>query len=87
VGTGDRLRSARLRGKVVSPADTWKFGRNTCAYVAAMVRSWGRPSDVPKAGRHQWAMTRCVRLAAAHRHGCITQHGPRPGAGDSRIRA
>jgi hypothetical protein len=64
-----------VAGEVVSPADTWKFGRSTCAYVAAMVRSWGGPSDVPKAGRHQWAMTRCVRLAAAHRLGCITQGG------------
>ena len=64
-----------VAGEVVSPADTWKFGRSTCAYVAAMVRSWGRPSDEPKAGRHQWAMSRCVRLAAAHRLGCITQHG------------
>jgi hypothetical protein len=64
-----------VAGEVVSPADTWKFGRSTCAYVAAMVRSWSRPSDEPKAGRHQWAMTRCVRLAAAHRLGCITQHG------------
>jgi hypothetical protein len=64
-----------VEGEVASPADSWKFGRSTCAYVAAMVRSWGRPSDEPKAGCHQWAMTRCVRLAAAHRLGCITQDG------------
>ncbi|MGE5696834.1 MAG: hypothetical protein ACM4D3_16865 [Candidatus Sericytochromatia bacterium] len=59
---------------VLSPPQHWKFGRKTCAYVAAMVKSWGRPSDEPRAGRHQWAMTRCVRLAAAHRLGCITRH-------------
>jgi hypothetical protein len=64
-----------VAGGVVSPAHTWKFGSSTCAYVAAMVRSSGRPSDQPKAGRHQWAMARCVRLAAAHRLGCITRDG------------
>lgn len=63
---------APVLSEVVSPSDTWKSGRSTCAYVAAMIRSWGRPSDEPKAGRHQWAMTRSVRLAAAHRLGCIT---------------
>jgi hypothetical protein len=64
-----------VAGGVVSPADSWKFGRSSCAYVAAMVRSWGEPSDKPRAGRHQWAMTRCMRLAAAHRLGCISQYG------------
>jgi hypothetical protein len=64
-----------VAGEAVSPAHTWKFGRSTCAYVAAMLRSWGRPSDEPTAGRHQWAMTRCVRLAAAHRLGCISAGG------------
>lgn len=62
-------------GPVVSPTDSWKFGQDTCAYVTAMVRSWSRASDEPLAGRHQWAMTRCVRLAAAHRVGCISSPG------------
>ncbi|WP_445164629.1 hypothetical protein ACTXG5_25555 [Mycobacterium sp. Dal123C01] len=64
-----------VAGEVVSPPESWKLGSYTCAYVAAMVRSWGGASDRPKAGRHQWAMTRCVRLAAARRLGCISKHG------------
>lgn len=59
-------------GAVVSPAESWRFGTSTCPYVAAMVRSWSEPSDQPEAGRHQWALSRAVRLAAAHRIGCIT---------------
>lgn len=66
---------APVEGAVLSPSETWKFAGNTCAYVTAMIRSWGRASDEPRAGRHQWAMTRCVRLAAAHRLGCITAAG------------
>jgi hypothetical protein len=66
---------APVEGAVVSPPETWKFAGSTCAYVVAMVRSWGRASDEPKVGRHQWAMTRAVRLAAAHRLGCITAAG------------
>lgn len=65
----------RVTEEVLSPPQDWKFGTSTCTYVTAMVRSWGSPSDEPKAGRHQWAVTRCVRLAAAHRLGCISQHG------------
>lgn len=40
-----------------------------------MVVPWDKTSDQPTAGRHQWAMNRAVRLAAAHRLGCITQEG------------
>lgn len=68
-------RDQPMMGATISPVDGWVFGRTTCAYVAAMVRSWGKPSDEPRSGRHQWAMTRCVRLAAAYRLGCITQRG------------
>jgi hypothetical protein len=67
-----------VSGEAVSSPDNWSFGQATCPYVAKMVRSWNQESDRPSAGRHQWAMTRCVRLAAAHRLGCISeddQHG------------
>ena len=64
---------APVLGKIVSLPDSWRFGQATCSYVATMVRSWNQESDRPRAGRHQWAMTRCVRLAAAHRLGCITE--------------
>ena len=64
-----------VHGEVLSPTDSWKFGDATCSYVTKMVHVWGQESDRPKGGRHQWAMSRCVRLAAAKRLGCITKHG------------
>ena len=69
------IQTSPSAGRAISPPDSWKFGVHTCAYVTTMVRSWCQESDRPEMGRHQWAMTRCVRLAAAHRLGCITQDG------------
>ena len=60
-------------GEIMSPPDDWEFGRATCPYVGTMVDSWSLESDRPGVGRHNWAMTRCVRLAAAHRLGCIAE--------------
>lgn len=50
-----------VSGETVSSPDGWKFAQVTCLYVAKMVRSWNQESDRPKAGRHQWALKRCVR--------------------------
>jgi hypothetical protein len=61
----------------VSAPDGWVYGPDDCAYVRAMVEPWGEQSDKPKEGRHQWATDRAVRLAAAHRLGCITEDGLR----------
>jgi hypothetical protein len=63
---------APVSGEAVSSPDSWMFAQATCPYVAKMVRSWEQESDRPRSGRHQWAMTRCVRLAAAYRLGCVT---------------
>jgi len=63
------------RGVVVSAPDDWRYAGQTCNYVAEMVRRWNQESDRPQSGRHQWAMNRCVRLACAHRLGCITEDG------------
>ncbi|BBX86911.1 hypothetical protein MAUB_47840 [Mycolicibacterium aubagnense] len=38
-----------------------------------MVVPWIEESDRPRAGRHQWAMSCAVRLAAAYRLGCIAE--------------
>ena len=61
--------------QVLSSPEGWQFGTAHCPYVIEMVLPWDQESDRPKAGRHQWAMNRCVRLAAAHRLGCITEDG------------
>ena len=61
-------------GPIVAPAGSWEWSDSTCAYVAAMVAGWGdlvAPDD-PDA-RHPWAVSAGVRLAVAHRMGCITR--------------
>ncbi|NDV08113.1 DUF3987 domain-containing protein [Rhodococcus sp. IEGM 248] len=54
----------------VSNVEDWGFAAGTCRYVSTMVHGWA--TDRPTGGRHQWALSRCVRVAAAHRLGCIT---------------
>jgi hypothetical protein len=62
-------------GVVLCNPEGWQFGKRNCPYVITMVTSWNQESDRPKAGRHQWAMNRAVRLACAHRLGCVTEEG------------
>ena len=59
-----------LGGEISAPAD-WTFGDVTCPYVRAMTSSWA--TDSPNK-RHPWLMSQSVRLACAHRAGCITAH-------------
>jgi hypothetical protein len=61
--------------EILSPHEGWKFGTGDCRYVIEMVVPWQQETDKPRAGRHQWAMNRCLRLAAAYRLGCITEGG------------
>ena len=63
----------RLDDMVSSPA-SWTFGERTCPYVAGMVKGWAK--DKPSQ-RHPFLVSQSVRLAAAHRAGCITQDGLR----------
>ncbi len=64
-----------VNGEIVVAPEEWKFADQDCAYVQAMVSAWNEESDRPKAGRHQWAMNKAVRLAAAYRWGCLTEDG------------
>lgn len=61
--------------EILSDCEEWAFAEQDCEYVIAMVCSWDQDSDRPRAGRHQWALSKAVRLAAAHRLGCLTQDG------------
>lgn len=61
--------------EILSDCEDWDFGEQDCEYVSAMVCAWDQDSDRPRAGRHQWALNKAVRLAAAHRLGCLTQDG------------
>jgi len=55
---------------VVSDLGSWTFGDMTCQYVQDMVRGW--ESDKPPR-RHSWLVAQSVRLACAHRRGCLTE--------------
>ena len=54
----------------------WAWTKQSCPYALAMTRGWA--SDTPRAvdglpgARHPWLVAQAVRLAAAHRHGCLT---------------
>jgi hypothetical protein len=61
-----------LLGDVVAPPGEWRWGR-TCTYVATMIDAWKREGPKKKIGRHPSLLARAVRLAAAHRLGCITE--------------
>ncbi|MCU1697353.1 MAG: hypothetical protein JWR34_3416 [Mycobacterium sp.] len=76
-GLTELASDAAFTGEVISTPDGWEYGTADCPYVITMVEPWDKPSDEPRAGRHQWAMSRAVRLAAAHRLGCITEDGLR----------
>lgn len=60
---------AATAAEVVAAADGWTYAESTCAYVKTMTTGW--QSDNPPA-RHPWMLSQCVRLAAAHRNGCLT---------------
>jgi len=55
---------------VVSGLGSWTFGDRTCRYVQDMVKGW--ESDKPP-HRHAWLVGQSVRLACAHRWGCLTE--------------
>lgn len=58
-----------ILGDVVAPPAAWQWAERTCPYVAGMVAGWS--TDAPR-DRHPWLMKQAVRIAAAHRAGCVT---------------
>lgn len=53
------------------PVASWRWADQTCSYVAGMLKAWAshpRPND-----RHPWLVGAVVRLAAAHRQGCLSE--------------
>ena len=61
-------------GTVRAPAGEWLWADQTCAYVRAMIDAWPTANGTAEGGqRHPWLMSQAVRLAAAHRQGCLTQ--------------
>lgn len=68
-GIYDTDSDERGTGEVVSAPDTWTWGqRDMCSYWPTVVEGW--KTDNP-AARHPWLVSQAVRLAAAHRRGCL----------------
>jgi hypothetical protein len=60
----------------ISPPARWAWAENTCGYVATMIDNWA--GDTPT-GRNPWLCSQEVRLACAHRLGCVTEADYRRG--------
>lgn len=52
----------------------WTFAEGNCGYSVTMRRGWMK--DTPGA-RHPWLLAQAVRVAAAHRNGCMNADGLR----------
>jgi Protein of unknown function (DUF3987) len=66
----EHAQDTEVLGDVLADASGWTFAPHTCRYVGSMVRGWA--TDTP-AARHAWLVNNSVRLAAAHRLGCINE--------------
>jgi hypothetical protein len=70
---GDR----EVAGDVVLAAGDWAFVGESCIYSLEMTRGWATDAPSMTHGlpgpRHTWLLAQAVRLAAAHRHGCLTE--------------
>ncbi len=58
---------------VVCPPADWKFtaamANAPCAWLATKIKNW--PTDEISIERHKWALSQSVKLACAHRRGCL----------------
>jgi hypothetical protein len=57
----------------VSPPSEWSWADQTCGYVATMIATWVTDGPKPGGGRNPWFFSQHIRLACAHRLGCITE--------------
>jgi hypothetical protein len=57
----------------MSPPSGWVWAESTCGYVATMIATWVTDGPKPGAGRNPWFFAQHVRLACAHRLGCIAE--------------
>ena len=71
-GVEEMPEDTRGLGEVVAPPADWGYAAQTCGYAATMAREWA--TDNPEA-RHPWLVQQAVRIAAAHRYGCLDEAG------------
>lgn len=64
-------------GRIVEATSSWSWAERTCIYARAMIDSWA--GERPDA-RHPWLLAQATRIAAAHRHGCLTETDQRDAA-------
>ena len=73
VGIVEEDEDRETGGEEISAPSTWQWAEHTCGYTAAMIDNFRTDGPKPGKGRHQWLVYKHVKLACAHRHGCITE--------------
>jgi hypothetical protein len=61
---------------VLAAVQEWAYAGHSCDYMSAAVDGWA--SD-PISGRHGWLFDKAIKLASAHRNGCLTRELHRRG--------
>ena len=70
-GIPERDDDTASREEISPPAD-WVWAETTCPYVAKMIAGFAADTP-PTPARNPWLVSQYVRLASAHRYGCITE--------------
>lgn len=58
---------------VLSAPSDWVFSEDTCWYATPLIDGLPDDGPLPGKGRHQWLLSQNVRLACAHRFGCLSE--------------
>jgi hypothetical protein len=70
-GIVEQPKDRMVAGEIQSAAGTWEWADVTCPVAEAMIAGWS--TDPIVGGRHPWLNGQAIRLAAAHRSGCLTE--------------
>lgn len=69
-GVEDRPEDHDDPGTIVAPPAEWRFAEVSCGYAVRTISKWqdDNPND-----RHPWLVAQATRIAAMHRHGCLSE--------------
>lgn len=57
----------------VSGANSWEYAEHDCHWVSYLFSSVAPTNGAPKS-RHGWLVQQLIKINAAHRNGCLTEH-------------
>ncbi len=80
VGIDEQDDDATPSQEIISPPAEWAWAETTsCRYATAIIDSFPTDGPLPGNGRNPWLCSKEVKLACAHRLGCITEDDYRQG--------